>query len=1112
MLRIAAVLLLAVLPCAAALPSYEVESRVEALLGKMTLEEKLGQLQQLDGEANGEFRPEHLELARKGLLGSTLNVRGAKRVNELQRAALESRLKIPILFAFDVIHGYRTVFPIPMGEAASWDPAAVERAAAVAAREAAAAGVKWTFAPMLDIARDPRWGRVAEGSGEDPYLGSAMGAARVRGFQGSDPSAPDKVLATAKHWAGYGAAEGGRDYNTTELSESTLRDVIFPPFRAALDAGAATVMTAFNDLNGVPASANPFLLTQVLRREWGFDGAVVSDYTAIPELINHGFAADGAEAAKKALSAGVDMEMVSRLYARNSAGLPPAAVDAAVRRVLRAKLRAGIFEKPFADEAAEAAALLTPAHRAAAREMARRSMVLLKNDGGVLPLKKEGTLMVLGPLALSRLDQLGSWTGDGRMEDAVSMLDGIRAAAPELDVVFSEKGPVRPDADAVLLFLGEAAAMSGEAAARASLALPGRQLELARKAAASGLPVVVVLMNGRPLSIPRLAETVPAILEAWYPGTEGGPALADVLFGDAAPGGKLPIGFPRSVGQVPLYYAHKNTGRPSDPANKYTSKYLDQDDQPLFPFGFGLTYTTFTLSGLRLDASTVAVDGTLGVSVELANVGRRAGDETVQLYVRDLAAGVTRPVRELKGFERVTLAPGQRRRVSFTLGPQELGFHDAGGRFVVEPGAFKLWAATSSVGGLEADFSVAPRGFKLGPADEAFLEDLGRRAFRFFEEHSDPATGLVRDRARADGSAHDEGHRHAASAAATGFGLSALCAASARGWLPSAEAAARARRTVEFLATKAPREHGWFYHWMDARDGSRIWNSEVSSIDTALLLAGVLSARQCFAFDRELVRLATELYAAVDFPWMRGGHPALLSHGWTPEKGFLPHRWDDYSEGPLLYALALAAPRHPLPPESWRAWRRTTTSYGGYRFLHAGAPLFTHQYPQAWLDLRGRHDGGPSGVDYFANSTLATRAHRRFCLDLAKEFPGYGPDIWGVTASDGPKGYLAWGGPPRHPELDGSVVPCAAAGSLAHTPDISLPALKAMKARHPKAWGRYGFADAFNPRTGWVARDVIGIDVGITLLAAENLRSQSSWRWFMANPELPWALDAAGLR
>ncbi len=608
-----------------------IERRIEALVSRMTLEEKFGQLQQLDGEANGAFRPEHLALARKGLLGSTLNVRGALRVNELQRAAVdESRLKIPLIFAFDVIHGYRTVFPIPLGETASWDPAAAERSAAIAAAEARAAGVAWTFAPMVDIARDARWGRIAEGAGEDPYLGAAMARARVKGFQGDDYGAPDRVVACVKHWVAYGAAESGRDYNTTDVSELTLRAVYFPPFKAALDAGAGTFMSAFNDLNGVPASANPWTLRAILRKEWRFDGLVVSDYNSVQELVHHGVALDQAGAARLALPAGVDMEMVSRAYATHGPALvrrgaiSAAVVDEAVRRVLRLKARAGLFDRAYADPARERDTIMKPEFRAAARAIAARSMVLLRNDRQTLPLPATlKRLAVVGPLADDRNSALGNWTGDGRPEDAITILAGLRAALPSTEVGYAKgvtldlsvlTDPMASEAadrtgigeavalgraaDATVLVIGETGTMSGEASSRTSLDLPGRQLDLARALIEVGKPVVVVLMNGRPLTIPWLAGNAPAILEAWFPGTEAGNAVADVLLGKVNPGGKLPLTFPRTVGQSPLYYNHKPTGRPPSDLDKYTSKYLDSPWTPLFPFGFGLSYTTFTFSDL----------------------------------------------------------------------------------------------------------------------------------------------------------------------------------------------------------------------------------------------------------------------------------------------------------------------------------------------------------------------------------------------------------------------------------------------------------------------------------------------------------------------------------
>jgi len=743
-----------------------VERKLDALLAQMTLAEKLGQLQILDGEANGNFRPEHLELVRKGLLGATLNVRGVGRTNELQRIAVEqSRLKIPVLFGFDVIHGYRTIFPIPLGEASSWDAAAVERAAAVAAAETRAAGVHWTFAPMVDIARDARWGRIAEGAGEDPYLGSVMASARVRGFQGADYSAPDRVVACAKHWVAYGAAEAGRDYNTTDMSETTLREVYFPPFKAAIDAGVGTFMSAFNDLNGVPTSANPFILTKVLRGEWKFDGFVVSDYESVKELMNHGLVGTEAAAARAALNAGVDMEMVSRFYNQHGAQLlqenkiSPATIDEAVRRILRIKFRLGLFDKPYGDEARERAAILNASHLAAAREIAARSMVLLKNELEVLPLNKNArTIAVVGPLADDNKAPLGSWAGDGRAKDTVTLLAGVKAKvssqtrvlyakgvaiegrgvdgnfhtppvaasnaggtniAPSADAARSATSATAPDsmaeavrvaraADATIIAVGETAEMSGEAASRTSLDLPGRQLELIRAIHATGKPYAVVLMNGRPLTINWLAENSPAILETWFAGTQAGHAIADVLFGDVNPGGKLPVTFPRTVGQAPLYYNHKTTGRPPT-EQKYTSKYLDVPVTPLFPFGYGLSYTQFRLSNLQPSAQSIRLDGRVTISVEVENIGRRAGDEVVQLYIRDMAASVTRPLRELKGFERVTLQPGERRRVTFTLTPEHLGFYDRDMRFIVEPGMFGVFVGNSSVGGLETKFEVVEK-------------------------------------------------------------------------------------------------------------------------------------------------------------------------------------------------------------------------------------------------------------------------------------------------------------------------------------------------------------------------------------------------------------------
>jgi beta-glucosidase len=653
------------------------------------------------------------------LLGSTLNVRGAEMSNELQRAALESRLKIPMLFGFDVIHGYRTIFPISLGEAASWDLASIEKTAYIAAQEARSAGVHWTFAPMVDIARDPRWGRISEGAGEDTFLGSQIAYARVRGFQGTDFSQNDRVMACAKHFVGYGAAEAGRDYNTTDISEQRLRDVYFPPFKAAVDAGVGSFMTSFNSLNGVPSTANPFLWKTVLRGEWQSDALVVTDYTAVMELMNHGVALDEADAARLALNAGIDIEMVSRFVNKHgetlvrNKKLSIATIDNTVRDVLRTKFKLGLFDKPYADANRERAMLLNAEHRKYARQSANESFVLLKNERETLPIKKSvKEIAVVGFLANSKINMNGNWAGDAREQDAVTLLEGVKNKLGNSAKVrfangcndgkcedesgFDEAVKIAKDSDFTILTVGEDIDMSAEASSRSDINLPGRQLELVKKIHALGKPYAVVLMNGRPLTINWLAENSPAILETWFAGTEAGNAIADTLFGDANPGGKLPITFPRSVGQIPIYYNALPTGRPFEEKNKYTSKYLDIANTPLYPFGFGLSYTTFNLSNLRLSQSKIAKNGELKVSVDVQNTGRRDGAEVVQLYVRDFVASLSRPVKELKGFQKVFLKAGEKRTVEIIIKAKDLGFYNAANQYVVEDGEFGLTVGTSS--------------------------------------------------------------------------------------------------------------------------------------------------------------------------------------------------------------------------------------------------------------------------------------------------------------------------------------------------------------------------------------------------------------------------------
>ena len=706
---------------------------VDSLLAQMTLEEKVGQLAQYTGQwvqDHPEVTAEHLALVRQGRVGSLLNVYGAAYTREIQQIAVrQSRLGIPLLFAHDVIHGFRTIFPVPLAQAASWDPETVRRAARTAAAEAAAHGIHWTFAPMVDIARDPRWGRVVEGAGEDPFLGAMMATALVRGFQGDNLENPLTMLATAKHFVAYGAAQAGRDYNAVDISERTLQEIYLPPFHAAVQAGAWSVMGGFNAVAGVPMHTHRRLLRDVLRGEWGFGGILVSDYTAVMELQQHGVAANEADAAALALAAGVDVDMVSGIFQRELPALvrtdrvPEQLVNEAVRRVLRAKVALGLFDDPYrySDAARERALTLSAEHVALARELARKSIVLLKNQGGVLPLRKDlGTIAVIGPLADDARSALGSWAAAGRPEDVLTVLGGIRqAVSPRTRVVhvegaevggtdtsgFAEATRAARGADAVVLVVGEREDMSGEAASRANIDLPGVQERLARVVLAQGKPTVVLLANGRPLAIPWLAEHAAAILEVWYLGVQMGPAVTDVLFGDYNPGGKLPITFPRVLGQVPIYYSHENTGRPPGD-DKYTSKYLDIPVTPLYPFGYGLSYTTFAHQRLRLDGNVIAAGDTLTITVDVTNTGSRAGDEVTQLYVRDEVASVAQPVRVLRGFQRIHLAPGETRSVVFRLAAQDLAYWGLDQRWVVEPGWFTVYVGPNSAEGLETRFQL----------------------------------------------------------------------------------------------------------------------------------------------------------------------------------------------------------------------------------------------------------------------------------------------------------------------------------------------------------------------------------------------------------------------
>ncbi len=722
-------------------PPAGADARIESLIARMTVEEKVGQLSlygpadtNIPGNPAANQRNAQLEVdeVRAGRVTGLFNNEGLARKRQLQQVAVrESRLGIPLLYGADVIHGFRTIFPMPLAETASWEPELAERTARAAAVEASADGFRWTFAPMLDIARDARWGRGIEGIGEDPYLGSLFAAARVRGFQGPDLSRGDALLATPKHFAAYGAAEGGLDYNTTDISERTLREVYLPPFKAAVDAGALSMMSAFNEISGIPSIANPALLTEVLHREWRFQGFVVSDYTADEELIAHGYAADGREAAKQAFLAGTDMSMQSGLYMRELPGLvasgevPMARLDDAVRRVLRVKQRLGLFDDPFRglDGKPAAERPSDPATLALARESARRSIVLLKNEGNLLPLPKTGRKVALvGPFASGTRDLLGAWSLFPGQSAPVGIDEGLRAALGDPAALTVVRGTdidsplpggieaavaAARQADVVVLAVGESERMSGESRSRTDIGLPQAQQDLAEAVAATGKPVVVLLSNGRAMALRGAVRHAQAILVTWFLGVQTGHAIADVVFGDFNPSARLPVSFPQTAGQVPYYYAHKRTGRPlpdNDPQMAFRTRYIDATNEALYPFGWGMGYAPVRYDEVALDSERLRPGGAITVRARLANTGTREAEEVVQLYVAKRAASVTRPVRELKAFRKVRIAAGATAEVDFRLAADELRFLGRDMKPTAEPGEFDLWVAPSAASGIRKRF------------------------------------------------------------------------------------------------------------------------------------------------------------------------------------------------------------------------------------------------------------------------------------------------------------------------------------------------------------------------------------------------------------------------
>ncbi len=710
--------------------------KVDSVLALMTLEEKVGQLNLLSSgfaETGPVLSEEYRDMIFEAKLGGVFNAHTVEHTLDLQRIAVEeTRLGIPLLFAFDVIRGHRTLFPVALAESSTWDPELIKKASRIAAKEATAAGLHWTFAPMIDVSPDARWGRIVESHGEDPLLNAIFGVARIEGFQGDNLYDVTTMMATAKHFAAYGVPEAGRDYNTVDISERTLREIHLPPFKAAVDAGVRSFMTAFNEYDGVPATGSDFLFNRVLRDEWDFDGFVVTDYTAIMEMMPHGYARDDAHAAELSINANVDMDMMSQIFLNELPGLieqgivKEEQVDMAVARILDMKFELGLFEDPYrySDYDREAETIMREDFLEFALEVAQKSIVLLKNDNNVLPLSKDpGHIAIIGPLGDNQYDLLGSWSAAAEWSDNVTLLQGIRNAVPEnvrvshVDGVplsldddsrdgFEEALRLARRSDVVIMALGEGRHMSGEAASRTSLDLPGAQQELLEAVHATGTPVVLVLMAGRPLDIRWADEHIPAIVNAWYLGTRTGDAIASVLFGDHNPGGKLTISWPHNVGQIPNYYYAKKTGRPKDPNQRYTSKFIDAPNAPLYPFGYGLSYTTYEYDNLRLSESEITNTGSLTVSVDVTNTGNRTGDEIVQLYTRKMVASVTQPVRRLRDFTRMTLEPGQTETVTFTLNAEQLYYLDQQLEPVLEPGTVMVFVGPNVAETLEASFEV----------------------------------------------------------------------------------------------------------------------------------------------------------------------------------------------------------------------------------------------------------------------------------------------------------------------------------------------------------------------------------------------------------------------
>lgn len=1140
---------------------------IDGLMGKMTPEEKLGQLNlPTAGDiTTGQAKSSGIAAKiKEGQVGGLFNIKGLDKIRDMQQIAVqESRLGIPLLFGMDVIHGYETAFPIPLGLAATWDMQAVEQSARTAAVEASADGICWTFSPMVDISRDPRWGRVSEGAGEDPFLGGEFAKAMVRGYQGDNSySGNTYIMACVKHYALYGAAEAGRDYNTVDMSRLRMFNEYMYPYRAAVEAGVGSVMASFNEVDGVPATANRWLMTDVLRDQWGFRGFVVTDYTGISEMTDHGIG-DLKAVSARALKAGIDMDMVSGGFVSTlkqslqEGKVKMADVDSACRRILEAKYKLGLFDNPykFIDGKRPATDIYTPAHLALAQKVASESFVLLKNENHTLPLEKQGTIAVIGPLANTRSNMPGTWSVAVDLAKPATLVEGMQSVGGKnVKVLYAKGSNLTADAalernasmfgrelgrdsrtkeemlsealataaraDVVVAALGETSEFSGESSSRTNLDIPDVQKELLGELLKTGKPVVLVLFAGRPLTLAWENKHVPAILDTWFGGSEAAGAIADVLFGDVCPSGKLPMTFPQNVGQIPLYYNHKNTGRPLAEGKwfeKFRSNYLDVGNEPVYPFGYGLSYTDFSYSGLAVSSPVMDSHGSVTASVTVTNTGNVTGKEVVQLYIRDVEGSITRPVKELKGFRKIELKAGESKRIDFRITPDMLKFYDYDLNYVSEPGVFEVM-----VGGNSRDVETATFTLKGDISDEELLDTVQRSAFNYFWDGAEPTSGMARERYHEDGE-YPENDENVVTSGGSGFGIMAIIAGIDRGYISREAGMKRLAKMVGFLE-KADSWHGVFPHWWYGDTGKVKGFSKKDNggdlVETSFLMQGLLAARQyCADGDKEEKALAARmdaLWRKVDWNWHRNGQNVLYWH-WSPE-----HSWEmnfdirGYNECLITYILAACSPTHAVPVKAYHeGWAEkgsivhphTVEGYPlnlRYQGTEAG-PLFWAHYSFLGLNPNGLKD---RYADYFEEMKNYTLINRAYCIRNPKGYQGYGKDCWGLTAGYSVHGYAAH--EPSESRDEGVISPTAALSSIVYTPGESMEVMRHLYGMGDKIWGKYGFYDAFSPTAGWYPKRYLAIDQGPIAVMIENYRSQLLWNLFMSHPDVKKGLKRLG--